>query len=359
MTSKIVVSFLQSHADFILNTLSPVLWCIFFVLIMDRESLFETWFMPLLGVLAAFLANSVPIGGGIVYIPALSLLGANITLGAAFTISVMPIGNGIFGLLRWIMKDPSVIIWKSFIFTVIPSWIGSAIAILMLPKPNPYWIKILFGWFCFALGILVIFAISQDGLRNVFLNFRFSSSTQKIPTVAELIESQEQELLLMHQQKEASGLTEEPQPIATIGSLLAAADECPVENSEDEENSNPKISVPPAVDALYDSPPPPHHNIEEGSWSVVVLISFLGGIILVPNIGIGPALITYVMLAVMGFPDQHALVTGIVTGGWVCIVPLLFHLFVFQDIPWKLWIMVLPGVFYGAKVKKKEEKETI
>jgi hypothetical protein len=37
--------------------------------------LIELFFMPFLGIAAALLANSVPIGGGIVYIPVLHLLG--------------------------------------------------------------------------------------------------------------------------------------------------------------------------------------------------------------------------------------------------------------------------------------------
>lgn len=302
-----IVGFLQSQSDFILNVASPVLWCLFFVIIMDRQSLFETWFMPILGIFAAFLANSVPIGGGIVYIPALSLLGANITLGAAFTISVMPIGNGVFGLLRWIQKDPTVIIWKSFTFTVIPSWIGSVIAMFILPKPNNAWIKFLFGWFCFLLGIVVLLAINAGGLRNVFISQPPVLEKKPIITVAELIEAQENEEL----------------------ARLPDAEE----------------------DPLLTRNEPKDIQVEEGGWSLVVLISFLGGLILVPNIGIGPALLTYVMLAIMGYPDQHALVTGIVTGGWVCIAPFALHIIMYNDIPWKLWIMVLPGVYYGAKVK--------
>lgn len=73
------VSLLQERADFILHVVTPVIWVILFVLIIDRQSFYETWYLPILGILAAFLANSVPIGGGIIYIPALSLLGANIS----------------------------------------------------------------------------------------------------------------------------------------------------------------------------------------------------------------------------------------------------------------------------------------
>jgi uncharacterized membrane protein YfcA len=344
-TAKIV-TFLQDNADFILHTATPVLWCIGFVLIMDRESLFEAWFMPFLGLLAAFLANSVPIGGGIVYIPALSLLGANITLGAAFTISVMPFGNGIFGLLRWLLKDPSVLIWESFQYTVLPSWIGSLVAMFLLPKPQIYWIKQCFGWFCFFLGVFVLLTIYRGGLKNVFITPSTSSSKSSILKVLE------------------SNISHLP----TFDDLISERDddEEAAETEKDEKNNY--SSLPPAAltdkeSLLHNGRRNDHTYEEEESifdsfsteklrkWILVIVLSFLGGVILVPNIGIGPALITYFLLAFMGFPDQAALVTGIVTGGWVCILPFIVHLLVYQDIPWKLWIMVLPGVFYGAKVR--------
>ena len=42
--------------------------------------------------------------------------------------------------------------------------------------------------------------------------------------------------------------------------------------------------------------------------------------------------------------------TGIVTGGLVCWVPFMIHLFALKDVDLTLWVMVLPGVYYGAKL---------
>jgi len=52
----------------------------------------------------------------------------------------------------------------------------------------------------------------------------------------------------------------------------------------------------------------------------------------------------------LGYDPKRCIVTGIVTGGWVCIIPSLLHLFVLNDVPIKLWLMVLPGVYVGASV---------
>eukprot|EP01040_Poterioochromonas_malhamensis_P011163 gene11162-12162_t len=322
-----LVAFIQSQSDFLLNVAPTLVWCLLFVLIMDREKLFETWFMPFLGVFAAFLANSVPLGGGIVYIPALSLLGANITLGAAFTLSVMPIGNGFFGFIRWILKDPTVILWESFQYTVLPSWVGSLIAMFLLPKVDHYWIKMGFGWFCFLIGLLVLAGVYKNGIRNVFFS---ASSGYKTPHATEHTSKSGDESEkalptfddLIHDEEDDGHFTDDSD--SSAAGLLSR---------ESHKKSAQSDSF---AEALQ-------------KWAHVIVISFLGGIVLVPNIAIGPALITYILLAMMGYRDQQALVTGIVTGGWVCVLPFLIHIFILKDVPWELWIMVLPGVFYGAK----------
>ena len=44
------------------------------------------------------------------------------------------------------------------------------------------------------------------------------------------------------------------------------------------------------------------------------------------------------------------MVTAIVAGGWTSIVPFMLHLLVLNDVPMALWVMVLPGVYLGARV---------
>jgi hypothetical protein len=86
--------------------------------------------------------------------------------------------------------------------------------------------------------------------------------------------------------------------------------------------------------------------------AVLIVVGFLGGLVFVPNIGIGPALFTYVALALLGYAETASMVTGIITGGWVCALPLLWTLVLTPEkLPFKLWIMTIPGVFYGAKVR--------
>lgn len=314
--SEDLISWLQSHADFILHRVSPVLWLVAFFAIMDFNTFTTTWFMPFLGVIAAFLANSVPIGGGIVYIPALALLGVDISLGASFTIATMPFGNGVFGFLRWLVKDPTVIIWESFVFTVLPSWLGSLIAIFILPTPNTSHVKVGFGWLSFLIGVLVLLSIYRGGLRKVFFADEEAKATP--PSQAEDTD------IFMH--------LEEEQIESHLPSSTASI------------NTTPSVHLSPSTDFFAG-------NFEDWKW--VAGISFLGGLVLVPNIGIGPALITYLLLVLKGYKEQASMVTGIVTGGWVCILPFFIHVIYQQDVPYALWVMVLPGVYFGAKVSHK------
>lgn len=309
-----LLEFLQDQSDNILNVVSPLVWTGLFVAVMDRRSVLETWYMPFLGFFAALLANSVPIGGGIVYIPALSLLGVQLTLGASFTIGTMPFGNGMFGFLRWMSKDPRVFVWDSFYYTVIPSWVGSIIAMTLLPSPDVVLIKLSFGAFCFLLSILVLFSMYRGGLKEVLHSWPSSYQPSIVRTeglqFSDLLGNEEGELI-----KDEEFDTEVKLP-----------------------NSN--ISHPVPIEDI---------NLHDNKY-LIAAVSFLGGVILVPNIGIGPALVTYFLLSLLGYSDQQALVTGIVTGGWVCIVPFLYHVSILEDVPYRLWVMVLPGVFLGAKV---------
>jgi uncharacterized membrane protein YfcA len=259
---------LRKQADYILYVLSPVIWAFMLVLFLDRDALIKNMFMPFLGVFAALLANTVPIGGGIVYVPMLSLFGEKIQLGVAFSVATMAFGNGVFGFLHWLKADPSLILWESFQYTIFPSWAGSALGILVLPAVSGFWVKQIFGLFSLLLAGYV---------------FLLATST------------------------------------SSHGSSSAVT-------------------------------PPAAPTVEK--WRVVAVVSFLAGIILVTNIGVGPALITFVLLGsnYLGFTHKQAIVTGIITGGWVCLVPLIIHLFILNDVPFALWLTVLPGVFVGARV---------
>ena len=108
----------------------PVLIRLFISLIHLKSWFVTRYVMPCLGVMSATLTNSVPIGSGIIFTPALA--GLNIegkynTL--AFVSAIQSISNGVFGVLSWLSKDPTIYVWQAFPFTVFPCWVGAAIGI--------------------------------------------------------------------------------------------------------------------------------------------------------------------------------------------------------------------------------------
>jgi uncharacterized protein len=273
------IEIIQEHSSYILNFLIPLGWCLLFVLVMNRDSFLSTIYMPFLGIFAATLANTVPIGGGIVYVPALLLLGVDMKLGVSFTVATMSFGNGLFGFLRWLKKDPELFIWESFWYTVIPSWIGSILGMFLLSELSTEYVKILFASICVKVSFIVALAAWRGGIDKLNI----------LPT--------------------STGLTSSTPINVTSASPLSSS-------------------------CIF----------------TLVFITFLGGMFLVPNIGIGPALTTYLILNSFGYSTQSSVVTGIITGGWVCVLPFLIHILYLQDVPYEMWLMVIPGVYLGAMV---------
>lgn len=88
-----------------------------------------------------------------------------------------------------------------------------------------------------------------------------------------------------------------------------------------------------------------------GKLAVSCMSSFLAGAVLVANIGIGNAITTFLVTVFVWEVDaQSAMVTAIVAGGFTSFLPFLVHLLILDDVPIALWVMVLPGVYIGARI---------
>jgi uncharacterized membrane protein YfcA len=162
-----LIFFIEDHAGDILR-IAIVGWVVIFIALSSQIVLLELLTMPSMGIFAACLANCIPVGGGIIYIPALSLAGMNIKLGAAFSVATMSIGNGVFGFLNWLRRDRSLFIWKGVLFALIPTWIGYLLGELIVPDPGPWIVHKAFGVVCFLLSGFVYYIISKGGLAQAF-----------------------------------------------------------------------------------------------------------------------------------------------------------------------------------------------
>jgi uncharacterized membrane protein YfcA len=90
-------------------------------------------------------------------------------------------------------------------------------------------------------------------------------------------------------------------------------------------------------------------------WSVwtlvaIALVGLIGGLF-VGYIGAGIDALLFLVLTSLFKVDSHqATVTSIVTMGLTAIVPFGVHLFIINDVPVHLWLMVLPGILIGARI---------
>uniref|UniRef100_A0A7S0B1Z2 Membrane transporter protein n=1 Tax=Minutocellus polymorphus TaxID=265543 RepID=A0A7S0B1Z2_9STRA len=277
-----ILSYLQRHADFILMPVLPLLWCGLLVSTLNRDDILSAWGMPLLGIGSATLANAVPVGGGIVFVPILHLLGYEMKLGAAFAVATMTFGNGIFGMLNWLRKDPSAIAFYAIPSAVIPAWIGSAIGTLR-PFMTAEHCKTLFALFAIK-AAAVVWRGLYVSRRNLRLGkpFTVGFGSDDNQTAAELARR------------------------------------------------------------------------KNSTRYIASVCSFLAGWILVAHIGIGNALVSFLVFTfVFRLTPKEAVVTAIVCGGFTSFCPFLIHLFILKDVPLDLWVMGLPGVYLGAKIAPK------
>jgi uncharacterized membrane protein YfcA len=266
----------------------PLLWCLLLISTMTREMLLSSYAMPLLGIVSASLANAVPVGGGIVFVPILSLWGFELKLGAAFAVATMTFGNGVFGFLSWLKKDPQSIAWHVVPYAVIPAWIGATLA-TMYPFLTPQQCRHLFAMFCLKVALLVgrgIYVLVVVGKRN-------------------------------HPHKTFSIYSVDHQP------------------DDSSESSFQELR--------------PDVRRRRQLWASAC--SLLAGYVLVSHIGIGNSITTFLVCSFFWkLPPKASVVTGILCGGWTSIMPFLLHLVILRDVPIALWVMGLPGVYIGARI---------
>eukprot|EP00559_Dactyliosolen_fragilissimus_P004079 CAMPEP_0184861020 /NCGR_PEP_ID=MMETSP0580-20130426/5795_1 /TAXON_ID=1118495 /ORGANISM="Dactyliosolen fragilissimus" /LENGTH=368 /DNA_ID=CAMNT_0027358345 /DNA_START=24 /DNA_END=1127 /DNA_ORIENTATION=- len=277
---------LRKYSGFLMMPVIPLLWCILFLTTMNREMLLSAYAMPLLGICSASLANAVPVGGGIVFVPILSLIGGfQIKLGTAFAVATMTFGNGLFGFLTWLRKDPSSIVWSVVPYAVVPAWSAAWFG-TMYPFLSGRQCRHLLAGFCFVVAIVV----GRGIYLNRGVNYENGVASKK--------------------------------PFSIVNHT---------DNDKDDDTNI--------------------NHCKSRQKFLASCFSFLAGLILVPHIGIGNAMTTFLVCTfIWKLPAKPSVVTGILVGGWTSVVPFVIHLIVLKDVPMALWIMGLPGVYLGARI---------
>eukprot|EP01038_Epipyxis_sp_PR26KG_P004545 gene4545-6416_t len=143
-------------------------WFLLILLIIQPFLFFElndlkyAWVTSIFGLLACCLpSGGAPIAGGIIFIPALSILGLTPKQSVAFCSLSQAFGCGICAPMNWYAKDPGIIIRSSLIYTLPAGVFGLLISLFILPI-NEAEVQYYFSGFCLFLIITVIYGLMHD-----------------------------------------------------------------------------------------------------------------------------------------------------------------------------------------------------
>lgn len=118
--------------------------------------------MPLVGTVAAIVANITPAAAGIIYFPILTHLSMAPVTVSQFNLIIQAYGMGL-GTFRWFLFNR-----KLFVFNVIPiaisgGFAGEIVSIVIFPIKNPELLTLIFNCIAFAFTQVIFFSL----LRNV------------------------------------------------------------------------------------------------------------------------------------------------------------------------------------------------
>ena len=116
------------------------------------------FFMPILGVLAATVANTTPVAAGLVYFPILTYLKISPLEAVLYTMMIQSYGMGI-GAIRWFIEDRRLFLWKILPICIIFGALGAFCGITIIPLDNPGILKKGFNIVSFILVSLIFYSV--------------------------------------------------------------------------------------------------------------------------------------------------------------------------------------------------------
>ncbi len=116
------------------------------------------FFMPILGVLAATVANTTPVAAGIVYFPILTFLKISPLEAVLYTMMIQSYGMGI-GAIRWFIEDRRLFLWKVLPICLIFGAAGAFCSTVYFPLTNPAILKNVFNIISFILVSAIFYSV--------------------------------------------------------------------------------------------------------------------------------------------------------------------------------------------------------
>ncbi len=116
------------------------------------------FFMPILGVLAATVANTTPVAAGLVYFPILTYLKISPLEAVLYTMMIQSYGMGI-GAIRWFIEDKRLFLWKVLPICLTFGALGAFSGIMLFPLDNPGVLKKGFNIISFILVSAIFYSV--------------------------------------------------------------------------------------------------------------------------------------------------------------------------------------------------------
>jgi len=141
-----------------------VLWLILIFTLLDNNTRNSLWYIPILGIVGSIIGVGTPVGGGIVYFPALTVLNVPANEAVAFNYATAVANLGGLGLLTWVRKKPETIVKYFWIltWTIVFGFIGAAMSTYLFPIEQEQTLRIMFLVFVFLVLVYVIYLLYKE-----------------------------------------------------------------------------------------------------------------------------------------------------------------------------------------------------
>lgn len=147
----------KKHLPSVIIIIIYIIWFFFFPFF-SNDFLNRYYYMPVLGIIAATVANTTPAAAGIVYFPVLIRLQIHPAAAAQFSLIIQAYGMGL-GSLKWYLVNKNLFLKKVIPVCMAGGITGITVSIVFLPIKNPEALTLVFNLIAFMFTQIIFFSI--------------------------------------------------------------------------------------------------------------------------------------------------------------------------------------------------------
>ena len=123
-----------------------------------HDLIHKFFYMPLLGIIGATVANTTPAAAGIVYFPILTSLKISPTTAVQFSLLIQAYGMSL-GTYKWFLLDKRLFLWNALPVCLVGGLLGIGVSMLIFPITNPHMLSLVFNGIAFLFTQIIFFSI--------------------------------------------------------------------------------------------------------------------------------------------------------------------------------------------------------